>query len=126
MQTAQEQAARTDRWLVSMGWGIFLVGAGALALLDQTRFFNLAGWPMLWAGLIMLGVNGARYVMQIKMSKFTLGMGLLFTILGAGTLVGFNIPFFPLLLIVIGVGLLLEGLYGTRLFRRNKGDVALR
>jgi hypothetical protein len=57
------------------------------------------------AGLILLGLNAARYVRGIKVSGFGVALGLVALASGVGRVLGRELPFWPALLIVLGVAL---------------------
>jgi hypothetical protein len=54
----------------------------------------------------MLGLNLARYLSGIRVSNFTVVLGTLAVLLGAGGMTGVDLPFFPILLILIGADIL--------------------
>jgi hypothetical protein len=56
----------------------------------------------------MLGLNVARYVNGIRMSNFTLVLGVLALLLGIGGMTGVDLPVFPVLLILIGADILVK------------------
>ncbi len=90
-----------DRRLERVGWGLFLIMLGGLAFIPQVP----GGLWLVGAGIIMLGLNAARYSYGIPMSLFSLGLGVLAILLGLASIFGFDLPLFPLLLILIGANL---------------------
>jgi hypothetical protein len=56
----------------------------------------------------MLGLNVARYVNGIRMSNFTLVLGVLALLLGIRGMTGVDLPVFPVLLILIGADILVK------------------
>jgi hypothetical protein len=100
-----EKAALNKR-LESMGWGLFLIMLGGFALVpDETIPKGL--WSV-GIGLIMLGLNAARYFYKIKMSGFTTFLGILALLGGIAELIGFTSLDGALLLILLGAYLLLK------------------
>jgi len=95
-----------NRRLEAIGWGLFLIMSGAV--------WFIPGWNIpvsLWliaTGLILLGVNGVRYLNDIRMCWESILLGLPAVICGVGSFVGVNVPFFPLLLILFGAGTILR------------------
>jgi hypothetical protein len=67
--------------------------------------------PSTWlvgTGLIMLGLNLARYLNSLRVSNFTVVLGSLALLLGIGGMTGVNLPFFPILLILIAADILVK------------------
>jgi len=79
---------------------------GALALAPDGAIPR--GTWLLGAGLIMLGLNAARYRRSIPVSGFTLVLGAVATVLGIGTFAGVDVPVVPLILILVGAHLILS------------------
>lgn len=111
-----------DDWLVKMSWGLFLVGAGVVWLIDNIVWLKLGGLVWVWGGLLLVALNGLRYTMRIRMSKGTLGLGVILLIWGLSDLVGVEFPFLAILFIVLGGGMLLEAFMSQRYFKRNDTD----
>ncbi len=100
-----EKAALNKR-LESVGWGLFLIMAGGFALVpDETIPKGL--WSI-GIGIIMLGLNAARYYYKIRMSGFTTFLGILALLGGLAELLGFTKLDAALLLILLGAYLLLK------------------
>lgn len=91
----------TNERLEQIAWALFLILLGVLSLAPD-RFIPDGSWGI-GVGLIMLGLNAARYYFGIALSSFTLIVGSLFFLSGIGDLFGFDFPFFPIIL--IGAGL---------------------
>ena len=66
------------------------------------------------AGLILLGLNAARRVRGIKASGFGVALGLVALASGVGRVLGRELPFWPALLIVIGVALVVKAAVAPR------------
>lgn len=95
-----------NKRLEAIGWGLFLIIIGALWLIPDELVPN--GTWLIAAGAIMLGVNLVRYLNEIKMSGASLLLGLLAVIFGVGELMGVNLPFVAILLIIFGAGTILR------------------
>ena len=95
-QTPQyaEKAALNKR-LETIGWALFLIMIGGIGLVPKAQVPE--GLWSIGVGLIMLGLNAARYYYKIKMSGFTIVLGT-----GIGELMGADLPVFAILLILIG------------------------
>ena len=102
---------KVDSHLQTAAWGIIIILFGGLSLVpgDQTRFFVLG------IGIILLGLNLLRYVNRIPMNGFSTALGMVSLILGGITslrpMLGWKthleLQFFPILLIVFGLYLLI-------------------
>lgn len=93
-----------DRQLEGIGWALFLIMIGGLALIPNVP----GGVWLIGVGLIMLGLNGARYLNGIRMRNFTLVLGTLALLLGVAELLGLDWPVFPILLILIGASVIFD------------------
>lgn len=94
------------------GWALFLIMIGSMWLLPEGRI-PAEAW-LAGAGMIMLGINFARYFMGIKMSGFTVFLGIVALVAGASGAFGFNLPLVAALFIILGVSLLMRALFKKR------------
>lgn len=109
----EEKAKRTlNKQLESAAWGLFLVMLGCLWLVPEEQVPQDA-W-LLGAGVILLGLNGIRYVKGIRPSGFTIFLGVIGVLLGIGGLVRMDLPVLPIVIILIGLGMV-----GGTLFRKK-------
>ena len=105
METTHDQGKRAlDKQFERVGWGLFLIMIGGLVLIPGVP----AGTWLIGTGLIMLGINLARYLNGIRASTFTIGLGFLAIALGIAEYAGTDLPWFPLLLILIGLDILIR------------------
>jgi hypothetical protein len=104
MVTQDPTKQALDQQLERVGWGLFLIMIGGLAFLPSVP----SGTWLVGVGLIMLGVNAARYANGIPMSNFTLVLGAIALLSGLGSMTGLNIPVWPLLLILIGTNIIVK------------------
>ncbi len=72
-----------DKRITTGAWVLFFVMWGATLLVEQLLQVNLLDLQYVAAGLILLGMNGARVLNGIPMSRLTLVVGLL-AITGGG------------------------------------------
>ncbi len=100
------EAASLNKRLEMIGWGLFLIMIGGLMLVPEQ--YVPEGLWLVGAGLIMLGLNAARYFYHLPLSWFTIILGLLALASGAGDLLGIDLPVLPILLILIGAHILLK------------------
>ena len=102
------QKNNLDKRLEDIGWALFLIMIGVIWLMPVGRLPEDA-W-LIGAGVIMLGINGVRYLNGIKMSGFTLILGALALIAGLGGVFAVKLPFFAVLFILIGASIILKPL----------------
>jgi len=102
---AAEKAALNKR-LETMSWGLFLIMLGGFALVPHDLVPK--GLWSIGVGVIMLGLNAARYSLRVKMSGFTTVLGIIALISGGLELLGRNNLGGAILLIVLGAYLLVK------------------
>ena len=105
------QKAALNKQLETTAWGLFLV------MLGVTLFFKDLlpdGLTSIGVGLIMLGLNTARYFNKIRMSGFTTVLGVLSVIGGVVQLLGVKNLEGAFLLIILGAFLLLKPWFDQR------------
>jgi hypothetical protein len=116
----EEQKAVNDR-LEAVGWGLFLIMVGGFALIPGDQIPR--GVWSIGVGLIMLGLNAARYYYGLKLSGFTTFLGILALLGGIGQLLGFDALDGALLLIILGAYLILKPWFDKRqIFGKPGGD----
>ena len=103
-----QKKAFNDR-LTAVGWALFLVMIGCLLLVPEGRIPETA-W-LIGVGLIMLGVNGVRCLVGIKMDGFGVALGAIVLAIGIGGLFGVELPIFPIILIIIGLNIIIGPLF---------------
>jgi hypothetical protein len=106
------QKAALNKRLESIGWGLFLIMIGGIWLVPDEQVPG--GTWLVGAGLIMLGLNAARYLNGIRMSGFTIVLGILALASGLSDFAGIDLPLFPILLILIGASILLKPMFERR------------
>jgi hypothetical protein len=104
--------AALNKRLESIAWGCFLVMLGGFMFVPEEIIKG--GWWSIGVGLIMLGLNAARYFNGLRMSGFTTFLGILSVIGGGLDLVGMQGVNGAVLLIVLGGYLLLKPLFERR------------
>lgn len=105
------QKAALNKRLETIAWGAFLV------LLGVTLFFKDLlpdGITSIGVGLIMLGLNAARYYNKLRMSGFTTVLGILSVIGGIVQLLGVNNLEGAFLLIILGMFLIVKPWFDKR------------
>jgi hypothetical protein len=102
-QAAQRQSM--SHRLDAIGWGMFFVMVGALWLLPDEVLSEDKGWLVaaVGVGAILLGVQGARHLYNMKLSGGAVVVGVLAVAYGVTGLYGLELPFFAIVFILIGV-----------------------
>lgn len=102
--------AALNKRIEDIGWGLLLIITGGA--------FLMPGWEVPWAtwlvgvGIVMLGLNAARYLNGIRLRGFTMILGVLALAAGLGNFAGVDLelPLFSALLILLGAGIILKPL----------------
>ena len=106
MTDQDQQKLHLNKRLEAVAWGLFLIMIGGLWFLPDGTVPEGA-W-LLGVGVIMLGLNGGRYLYGIKMSGFTIFLGIVALCIGIGAILGVDLPIFPILIILWGLSVVLE------------------
>lgn len=106
-----EKEKELAKQLDVLGWGTLLIWLGFIMLVHLDT-----GWILLGIGIIVIGVQFAKWISNVSTEKFWLVTGLLFIIGSVIDLLGAN-WLVPILLIAAGVALVL-----TRFFPRHKKE----
>jgi hypothetical protein len=112
MTVQNSKKVALNKRLETMGWGLFLIMLGGSALVPNETIND--GWWSIGVGLIMFGLNLARYHYQIKMSGFTTFLGIVSIISGVLQLMGLNDLGGAIFLIVLGSYLLIKPWFDRR------------
>ncbi len=102
-----------NRTFEGLAWGAFFIWWGITELFQ----FLPEGTGVLGFGLILIGLNAARFLNGMPISGFTVTLGILAFVWGGLELAGFfltlpfEIPVFAVLLIVLGIIVLARELY---------------
>jgi hypothetical protein len=100
------QKAALNKRLETIAWGCFLILLGGFMFVPEEIIRG--GWWSIGVGLIMLGLNAARYFNGLKMSGFTTFLGILSVIGGVLDLLVLEGINGAILLIVLGGYLLIK------------------
>ena len=113
-EPAQEESQMTidpdkdtlNKRLEAMAWGILLIMLGCFMFVPNEIIRG--GWWSICVGLLLLGLNGARYFYGLRMSGFTIFLGVASILGGIVDILGWADIDGPLFLIVLGSYLLLK------------------
>lgn len=101
METIHENL---DRRIDAAGWGMFCLMSGALLLVPQLP----NGTWLTSIGALIVGLAALRVKVGLPVSRFWTVFGAGLAALGVATLAGWALPWFAVLMIVCGIGLVAE------------------
>ena len=107
----KEKVARNKR-LETIGWGCFLVMLGGFMFVPH--MIVAKGVWSIGVGVIMLGLNVARYFYRIKLSGFTTLLGIVSLIIGIAQLIGMQTFEGTILFIILGAYLIFKQWFDKR------------
>jgi hypothetical protein len=96
------------RQLDAIAWALFLIWIG-IAVLAKIGW----GWSLLGISGIMLAAQATLWRKKEKVDRFSVACGLVFLVGGAWELFGLTWPLAPVLLILLGVGVLWNAVFGA-------------
>jgi hypothetical protein len=103
---------RHGRRLDEIAMALVLIMTGGLWLAPKAMFPE--GTWLAGLGLILLGLNAARRFRGLKTSGLGIIVGLIAFAAGIGRIVGRELPIIPILLIILGLGLVVRAATGSR------------
>jgi hypothetical protein len=101
---------RQGKRLDEIALALILIMTGALWLAPKAMFPD--GTWLVGAGIILLGLNAVRRIRGVKTSGFGIIVGLIAAAAGIGRIIGQDLPLVPILLIILGVGMVLKAAAG--------------
>lgn len=101
-----EKAVALNRQLEGAAWGFFLIMLGGFALVPATTIPK--GVWSIGVGVIMLGLNLARYFFKLRLSGFTTFLGVMSLLGGIAQLAGWQALDNALFFFVLGAYLILK------------------
>ncbi|HUW09741.1 MAG TPA: hypothetical protein VM537_08425 [Anaerolineae bacterium] len=107
-----EEKAALNKRLETIGWGCFLIMFGGFMFVPESLIAS--GWWSIGVGIIMLGLNVARYFYKIKMSGFTTFLGIVSLVGGVLQLLGMDSLEGAILIIILGAYLLVKPWFDRR------------
>lgn len=106
------QKTDLNKRMETVAWGLFLVMVGGFLFVPKGVLPE--GLWSLGVGLIMLGLNAARYINKIRMSGFTTILGILSVLGGVVQLLGVKNFEAAFLFIILGAFLILKPWFDKR------------
>ena len=96
--------------LDSLAWGLFIILIGVGWYVGAAYGIDTGSYIALGVGFILLGLNLTRSQIGIKVSKFSLFVGLIALAIGVAGIVGYALDLFLTIIILIGLFIVGENL----------------
>ena len=96
--------------LTSLVWGLFIILIGSLWIVAELTRLDMGSYFALGVGLILIGLNLARRSIGTKISKFSLGLGIVALLVGLSAVGGLKLPLVPTIVVVIGIFIVAEAI----------------
>ena len=96
--------------LDSLAWGLFIILIGVGWYVGAAYEMDTGAYIALGVGLILIGLNLARSQLGIKISKFSLFVGLVAFAIGVAGILGYALDLFLTVIILIGLFIIGEAL----------------
>ncbi len=107
------EKSQSHKALDAIAWGIFIVLLGAGWVVSAYRNIDTGIYVALGVGLILIVLNLSRRAMGITISKFSLFIGLLALALAGSGIAGFEMPFIPTVVVLVGLFIVAEAIQKT-------------
>ncbi len=98
----------SDRLLDNIAWGLLFLMSGVILLVPGIP--NPWGVWLAGAGIILLGLNVARYALGMRPKIFWVGVGVIGLVAGVGQFLNLDVPILALGLLLCGVLVLVKPL----------------
>lgn len=96
--------------LASLAWGLFFVWIGVSWVASEYCGISMTPYIALGAGLILIGLNVARTSLGMKLSEFSLFIGIVALAFSGTALMGYPMPFWQTIIILIGLFIIAEAI----------------
>lgn len=96
---------KAERLLDDLGWASLLIVTGVFWLMPDAHVPS-GSW-LIAVGAIILLFTFARMIFRFRVSEIAFSAGAIALIAGTGSVLGLNLPLFPIALIVIGFSVIL-------------------
>ncbi len=103
-----EQKTARNKVFDAVAWGTFIVLLGVGWITSIAYQVSTTVYIALGVGVILIALNLARYFTAIKISKFSLFVGLIALALSGAGIVGYELPFIPTLIVLVGLFVVAE------------------
>ena len=99
-----------NKTLDSIAWGLFIILIGVGWYVGATYEMETGAYIAFGVGLILIGLNLVRSQMGVKVSKFSLFVGLVALAIGFAGILGYTLDLFLTVIILIGLFIVGESL----------------
>ncbi|XHH08237.1 MAG: hypothetical protein ACFCUE_11785 [Candidatus Bathyarchaeia archaeon] len=99
-----------NKVLDGLAWGCFFILLGIVWLTSTLYSIDKGAYVAVGVGMILIVINLTRLGVGIKVSKFSLFIGVLAFALGAAGLIGYSLDLVPTVIVLIGLFIVAEGL----------------
>ncbi len=101
--------------LTSLAWGLFIVLIGLSWALYEYYGIPMVPYIALGAGIILIGLNVARTGFGMRLSKFSLFIGIVAFVIGGTEMMGFyELPLLAMIIVLIGLFIIAEAAASLR------------
>ncbi|HLN90016.1 MAG TPA: hypothetical protein VK253_08120 [Candidatus Binatia bacterium] len=107
------EKTQKNKTLDGIAWGVFIVLLGAGWTVSAYYNVGTGTYVAFGVGVILIALNLSRRALGIAISKFSLFIGLLaFALAGTG-IAGFEMPFIPTVIVLVGLFIVAEAIQKT-------------
>jgi uncharacterized membrane protein len=100
--------------LTSLAWGLFIILIGICWTASQYYNIEVVSYAALGAGIILIGLNVARASLGMALSWFSLFIGIVAFAFGGAALVGYSLPLWQTIIVLIGLFIVAEAARALR------------
>ena len=99
-----------NKTLDSLAWGLFIILIGVGWYIGAVYEMDTGAYIAVGVGLILIGLNLTRNQLGIKISKFSLFVGLVALAIGVAGVLGYALDLFLTVIILIGLFIIGEAI----------------
>jgi hypothetical protein len=108
-----EEKQNKNKVFDAIAWGVFIVILGVGWIVSIAYQVSTTIYIALGVGIVLIGLNYARWASKIKISKFSLFVGLVAFALSGSGIAGFEMPFIPTVVLLVGMFIAAEAIQKT-------------
>lgn len=94
--------------LTALAWGVFFVWIGLSWIATEYYGFPMDAYIAFGVGAILIGLNAARAGLGLRLSKFSLFIGIVALAFGGTALTGFKLPLWQTIILLVGLFIIAE------------------
>jgi hypothetical protein len=99
-----------NKVLDGLAWGSFLILLGLVWFVSTSYSIDTGAYVAVGMGIILIVINLVRLGIGIKVSKFSLFIGLIAFVIGGAGIIGYSLDLVPMVIILTGLFIVAEGL----------------